>query len=900
MENEFNIEEYLINISIALYKNYNTYNNEKMEILNKFKEYLSMIFQSDKKLRTLFNTLEYLIFQNINNKLYINKKILILYPIIFEFDIKLSYEYFDSFLLLLQKCSIVYDYQFFSYLFSELIKIFLENSLIDDKEKLYIKLLNYSINLIEYNSNIHSNNNYNLIEEEEKSIEKKDHLLGCIYLSILIDKYCFFNNEKILNDLWNLFSFYLNKKNYIYIYDILFCTLKLINVVKEKFKLYCNLCLFTILDYLIDDNWIIRKISLEIIFYLTKYCKKEILSVKENIVEFLNILKNDKVPIVKDDCIQTLNFIEGKEYKQVMIPNTNQFFFDNNNEENDFNIYKENNYRNNYIDKKFVESENEKNNSNQNIPFVNTEREQHKYNSDKENNNNILCIENYCFDNNDIHNKSYDNLYKETSLNNRNYSHDNNNKKKYEINNYQKPNKPINKICKKVKLNVPKKCPKNKINYMKYINNNPNGKKNLSVTKLSYSVIQSNENSSEELFSDNNYSIRKNNIKTSRIDINKKYTSTIKVNKNSNSKIPIYNKQKTDQSLIKKSENKNVKRIEKLNKGNINRKNLIKNKDSINFNKSTISFMNKIGNNYKSKNTISTNKSYLNLSKKYAKKINNKSHLLNSKKTEFFNKYLKKEEKNNFKFDTKKKIAKKTIINNTEINPKINLLPLFSEENKIKSKSLMNKNKTNISISNSNNSNDFSKLNEQLNTLYEGQNMIIKIINNLKDKVDDNYRNINDRLISYEGNKVKTKIKKNKIQIINNNNKKLELIKQKYNDSQFNDALLESVQNDIYLFKLLPLIKEEDLPKINIILIEDIISRLSLKMPSILRNNNRSYFGVILSFLNLVVNSNLKLKIITKLNLKDSLNFIKGDYKYFNISTIDINIIENIIKSIKK
>jgi hypothetical protein len=128
MENEINIEEYLINISIALYKNYNTYNNEKMEILNKFKEYLSMIFQSDNKLRTLFNTLEYLIFQNINNKLYINKKILILYPIIFEFDIKLSYEYFDIFLLVLQKCSIVNDYQFFSYLFNEFINAYNSSS----------------------------------------------------------------------------------------------------------------------------------------------------------------------------------------------------------------------------------------------------------------------------------------------------------------------------------------------------------------------------------------------------------------------------------------------------------------------------------------------------------------------------------------------------------------------------------------------------------------------------------------------------------------------------------------------------------------------------------------------------------------------------------------------------
>ena len=111
--------------------------------------------------------------------------------------------------------------------------------------------------------------------------------------------------------------------------------------------------------------------------------------------------------------------------------------------------------------------------------------------------------------------------------------------------------------------------------------------------------------------------------------------------------------------------------------------------------------------------------------------------------------------------------------------------------------------------------------------------------------------------------------------------------------------MLESIQNDIYLFKLLPLIKKEDLPKINIVLIEDIISRLSLKISSILKSNNNSkYFRIILSFFNVVINSDIKLKLITKLNLKDSLNFVKDDYKYFNISSVDMNIIENIIKSI--
>ena len=100
---------------------------------------------------------------------------------------------------------------------------------------------------------------------------------------------------------------------------MLYCTIKLIIVSKKKFGVYCNLCLFSILDYLTDDDWKIRKISIEIIYLLTNYCKAEILSVKDNIIEFLNILKDDKVPQVKEICFMTLNFIEGKTYILGMI-----------------------------------------------------------------------------------------------------------------------------------------------------------------------------------------------------------------------------------------------------------------------------------------------------------------------------------------------------------------------------------------------------------------------------------------------------------------------------------------------------------------------------------------------------------------------------------------------------
>ncbi len=549
------------------------------------------------------------------------------------------------------------------------------------------------------------------------------------------------------------------------------------------------------------------------------------------------------------------------------------------------------------------------------------------------------------------------------------------------------------------------------LNYINFIKNNQNEKNDLSISKLTYTVIQNNDLSMNKEKIDDSFHIlrhKKNkfinfldistsnsvkNNKKSKICIHKKYISTLKtINKNNihNSAINIYNHKinkeknntKNNNSLehkhIKinsninsndKNDNKNDKKIIKENeqvikekekcnnkkikeKNNMNPKNntkdIISNKSNNN-KSSTNNKCKKSLDNNKCKKTLNNNKSYLNFQKKFEKKMNNKNTLLNQRRP--------KKLENNYNYNNKikneKKIyhfTKKTLnnnklknektISNLEINPKINLLPLFSEENitnnknnnkdinnninnkdinnninnkdinnNINNKDINNNINNNININlnnsetndinNQNNPNDIRLITEQLNSLYQGQNMLIKIINNLKDKVDDNYKNINERLITFEGNKTINANIKKKLNKKNYDDNKIELIKQKYNEMKFNEALLESIQNDVYLFKLLSLVKAEDLDNINVILIEDIISRLSLKLTSILKNNNRIYLGVILSFINLVVNSTIKLKIVAKLNLEDSLNYIRNDYKYFQISDVDLKLIENIIKLIK-
>jgi len=47
--------------------------------------------------------------------------------------------------------------------------------------------------------------------------------------------------------------------------------------------------------------------AVNIIYTLIYFCKKDIINVKQNIIDFLKLVKNDKVAEVKEICYQTLN-----------------------------------------------------------------------------------------------------------------------------------------------------------------------------------------------------------------------------------------------------------------------------------------------------------------------------------------------------------------------------------------------------------------------------------------------------------------------------------------------------------------------------------------------------------------------------------------------------------------
>ena len=116
-----------------------------------------------------------------------------------------------------------------------------------------------------------------------------------------------------MGSLFQEFSLYLDNVKFKCKLDLLNCIITLIFTVEQKFQPYATVCLFRILDYLTDNNWMKRKLAITIVYFLVLYCKEQILAVKENIIELLNILKEDIVAEVREVCLQTLKFIDESE-----------------------------------------------------------------------------------------------------------------------------------------------------------------------------------------------------------------------------------------------------------------------------------------------------------------------------------------------------------------------------------------------------------------------------------------------------------------------------------------------------------------------------------------------------------------------------------------------------------
>ena len=276
-------------------------------IVDSLNQHLSGIIKSQNDMDSFFDTLNGVIFGNQGDeppavklpptKLK-HKNVFKLYPIIYGFNPKSTSVYIDHFLDSLDRSTCEAnrkEFSFLSHVFAEVIKSLFTNEKkpITDKNKnfLYDKFLNFC-------------------NDKIKTNKKTEQSFGCLLLTEFIENCPVVKEDYSIEELFKIISDYLDDRWFECKLDLLNCTISLIFTAEQKFRPYANICLFRVLDYLTDSEWMKRKLAINIVYTLVCFCKDEILSVKDNIMEFLNILKDDPVEEVKDVCLQTMKYIE--------------------------------------------------------------------------------------------------------------------------------------------------------------------------------------------------------------------------------------------------------------------------------------------------------------------------------------------------------------------------------------------------------------------------------------------------------------------------------------------------------------------------------------------------------------------------------------------------------------
>ena len=343
---EENLDEFMLKASeILSEKN----NKEKSVIIDSLKQHITSIFNNKEELDNFFKTLNSVIFsEDLKLK---HKKAFTLYVLTYSFNPKLFQNFIHFFLDSLQLCITEQnkdEFTFLSETFSEVItKFYSEQNdkknfllTINEKEALFNKILAFCEN------NIRTNN-------------KLEQSFGCLILTEFIEKCPLINTEKnILKILFQKISEYIDDRWFKCKLDLLNCTISLIFATQEKFKPYANICLFRVMDYLTDPDWMMRKLTINIVYTLVYYCRDEIMEVKENIIEFLNVLKMDENEEIRQVCKNILNLIENENIndKDNVIDNSNEKEVDN----NDNIIINNNSYKSNGSNNKSHKNNNNK------------------------------------------------------------------------------------------------------------------------------------------------------------------------------------------------------------------------------------------------------------------------------------------------------------------------------------------------------------------------------------------------------------------------------------------------------------------------------------------------------------------------------------------------------------
>ena len=343
---EDNLDDFMVSASQILSEKNNP---EKTTIIESLKQHLSSIFHIQNEMENFFKTLNGVIFtskSSKNTQKIDNKQPFILYPLIFSFNPRTTSYFLDYYFSTLQQ-SMCEDnrphFSFLSEIFADVVKVIFSDEKTNKNliRKTYILEQNKRKNIYEKMINFCTNN--------IKTNKKVEQSFGCLLLNEFIENCPMVKEDKILDNLYKMISDYLDDRWFECKIDLLNCTISLIFAAEYKFKQYANVCVFRILDYLTDLDWMKRKLAINIVYTLVYYCRDEIMSVKDYILDFLNGLKDDPVEEVREVCMHALEFLgeEGDDKGFEAIEINNEKY----KPKNVYNKYKYN-YKNKIINKK--------------------------------------------------------------------------------------------------------------------------------------------------------------------------------------------------------------------------------------------------------------------------------------------------------------------------------------------------------------------------------------------------------------------------------------------------------------------------------------------------------------------------------------------------------------------
>ena len=208
-------------------------------------------------------------------------------------------------------------------------------------------------------------------------------ICGVLCLKELIINLNFFlQNNKYMKYLWEKLILFIENDNFGNKIFLLQCFNELIKKCKEKFKQFANITMYKILDFLQDNENDLRKEALNILYLLIFHCPKDISSLKNQLIDFISVLQEEKDEFIQNKCNQILTLLNDNndklnESNKIISSDSKRNYSENNELRNKINKMKKGVKK--LSENKLNNTNNESNINNNNNSNINDSQKLNKY-----------------------------------------------------------------------------------------------------------------------------------------------------------------------------------------------------------------------------------------------------------------------------------------------------------------------------------------------------------------------------------------------------------------------------------------------------------------------------------------------------------------------------------------